>query len=67
MLTCDGDRSPRRYNNFFLLDLALNLEKCEDDEDLGRVFLGVLGGSLGPRERERREERERDVRVVGVL
>jgi hypothetical protein len=43
-----------------LLDLALNLEKCEDDEDLGRVLLGVLGGSLG-RERERGEKRGREM------
>ena len=48
-----------------MLDLALNLEKYEDDEELGRVFLVVLGVGVGPRERERREERERDVRVVG--
>ena len=46
-----------------MLDLALNLEKYEDDEDLGRVVLGVLGGEREPKERER-DERERDVRVV---
>ena len=40
----------------FLLDLALNLEKHEDDEDLGRVFLVVLGVGVGPREREKRRE-----------